>query len=532
MSAPPAGADPSIGNLQVRPNPFSPNGDGVSDTVELSLIPGGSGASVVVRVEIVRVAGGELLEVLVNDETVPVDLLLSRTWAPGIFADGFYQFDVTVREDSAADSASVVITADSTPPNVLFGSVTPNPFDPLEADSLRDTLSVPVTVLTDSLTPVRTTVTVLLVGVEFRVLGSFDGAGTTTFFWDGRPPGSTTPISGVYGLRAIARDQAANADTVFQSVTVDHDAPSFIESPADTIFTTSFPVELVGRVVDDDLVDRLEASVSLGSPPTLSVTPALPDSIVDWLVIVDDAAPVPSFRDVVVVARDTYGHSDTAKVTVAYDDVAPVPVSSSFVGDVASVSSGERVTIRTVWNLTGLRIDADFSDLDSGFLPPDSTGQGHIASVTEEGGGSYLVLYDITQSNSAVPTVRDIVIEGSTGFLHAADTLSVKLEDRLFGDRFVSIDRNWFDPRAGEIVTIAARFAGVPLNVEIFDLSGKRVRRLQATGVVQWDGKNDDGERVGSGVYFLRAEAGDDEELRKVAVLKGGRPSPDVRTTR
>jgi serine protease len=63
------------------------------------------------------------------------------------------------------------------------------------------------------------------------------------------------------------------------------------------------------------------------------------------------------------------------------------------------------------------------------------------------------------------------------------------------------------------------------VRVQLYDVSGRLVRTLdQGTvpageRVVRWDGKDDRGERVGSGVYFFHAETPDGVENRRVVVF-------------
>jgi hypothetical protein len=62
--------------------------------------------------------------------------------------------------------------------------------------------------------------------------------------------------------------------------------------------------------------------------------------------------------------------------------------------------------------------------------------------------------------------------------------------------------------------------------LDVYDLAGRHVRTLVAGLVAAgwrtatWDGRSDAGERVASGVYFCRLEAGTRELSRKVVVLK------------
>jgi len=86
----------------------------------------------------------------------------------------------------------------------------------------------------------------------------------------------------------------------------------------------------------------------------------------------------------------------------------------------------------------------------------------------------------------------------------------------------LTVDRNSFSPVEGDDVEIdiGSGFSGTLL-VEIYNMAGILVRSIEESGSsVAWDGRNSDGEIVASGVYFLRIEAGGDDEIRKVAVVK------------
>jgi subtilisin family serine protease len=64
------------------------------------------------------------------------------------------------------------------------------------------------------------------------------------------------------------------------------------------------------------------------------------------------------------------------------------------------------------------------------------------------------------------------------------------------------------------------------VSLRIYNILGQRVTSLVAgphaggSHVVQWDGTNDHGEKVGSGIYFYRLEAGELVQTRKMAFLK------------
>ena len=65
-----------------------------------------------------------------------------------------------------------------------------------------------------------------------------------------------------------------------------------------------------------------------------------------------------------------------------------------------------------------------------------------------------------------------------------------------------------------------------PAELQVFNLRGQNVRRLVAGSLeagdhsVTWDGRDDSGARVPSGVYFYKLTAGDFEGLQRMVLLK------------
>jgi flagellar hook assembly protein FlgD len=82
---------------------------------------------------------------------------------------------------------------------------------------------------------------------------------------------------------------------------------------------------------------------------------------------------------------------------------------------------------------------------------------------------------------------------------------------------------NPFNPRTTLRFSMAA---GAPVTIEIFDVAGRRVRTLvndtRGAGAYEevWDGRNDRGYEVGSGLYFARMETGKFSATRKLTLLK------------
>jgi len=66
--------------------------------------------------------------------------------------------------------------------------------------------------------------------------------------------------------------------------------------------------------------------------------------------------------------------------------------------------------------------------------------------------------------------------------------------------------------------------AAGPVDAEVFDVSGHRVRRLRASegadGAIAWDGRGDDGRRLGSGLYLLRVGDGQSSATARMLLLR------------
>jgi len=90
--------------------------------------------------------------------------------------------------------------------------------------------------------------------------------------------------------------------------------------------------------------------------------------------------------------------------------------------------------------------------------------------------------------------------------------------------RTVDLRQNWPNPFGPE-TSIGYRLSQpVPVELGIYDASGRQVRSLihaqQAAGEysVRWDGRNDAGDLLPSGVYFYRLNAGGENQVRKMVL--------------
>ena len=91
----------------------------------------------------------------------------------------------------------------------------------------------------------------------------------------------------------------------------------------------------------------------------------------------------------------------------------------------------------------------------------------------------------------------------------------------------VSIFDNVVNPHKGQSATIAAHLkkSGM-LTIQIMTLDGNVIRTLERSHkdagdhFVNWDGRNNGGNPVASGMYFVRIAGPEIDEVRKILVIK------------
>ena len=89
--------------------------------------------------------------------------------------------------------------------------------------------------------------------------------------------------------------------------------------------------------------------------------------------------------------------------------------------------------------------------------------------------------------------------------------------------RLVGNVPNPFNPTTEIRFELSKRTA---VNLEVYNVSGQRVRTLvdesrsAGTHAVTWDGRDDNGSSVSSGVYFYRLRAGDFSESRRMTLIR------------
>ncbi len=126
--------------------------------------------------------------------------------------------------------------------------------------------------------------------------------------------------------------------------------------------------------------------------------------------------------------------------------------------------------------------------------------------ISDESGSSYGVLIDNVTLAVAAPTaIGDIVAEVPTAFA------------------IEGIYPNPFNSRTQIDLMIPERQRA---QVDIYDLLGRLIRRVETGEIgagryrISWDGRNDRNEPVGSGIYFVRAQAGRYSDIKAVTLIK------------
>jgi hypothetical protein len=149
------------------------------------------------------------------------------------------------------------------------------------------------------------------------------------------------------------------------------------------------------------------------------------------------------------------------------------------------------------------------------------TGNGAIDILTWDthgfGGGLYLM--EITTTDSEGWTCRDLRLAGIPTNATNVDPDSPHIKTMLRGSY-----PNPFNPAT----TIEFSLAGsTKVTLVIYDVAGRKVRilmdrELKDTGVhkVDWDGRNDSGNQLSSGVYFCKFLAEGQVEARKLILLR------------
>ncbi len=533
-----------INDLGAFPNPFSPNGDGVYDQVDIVYTLSDSAR---VEVDVFDSLGTIVRNLNAGDwEQGPGQH--AYTWyglndGSQQQPDGRYTLSVSA---DGAEPAELVLVVDTVPALVSGLSVQPSRFTP-DGDGLADSTLVSCRLESagpddrfwaEVVDPVDGSTLDLLTGV---------GADSVSVYWDGSNSAGGAAADTVYTVIVRTMDTAGNADERETLVDLDTAAPvltvHYAPDPAvEEIRVASNPdTTVVGTAYDRAGVKSVEMSVDGGDTWSTihSARGPLWDAAVEWshLFVCEECDP--GVRDdttsVMIRAHDAtltsnglghYNTSSTAHPMLSFDiifDVAPPIYRDSYTEDQdATYEVGQRIRIKSFWDAPGYTMEADFSHVDSAVDSMfDMTG----VTWSDLGGGEYRIDYTTSTGDALVPVYNAPVwIRAIDMFGRAVTdtTVTVSVVESSSSVPGLSVSRNAFDPSASESVKIALGQGGDGARVQIYNMAGVLVRTLESGGAgeVTWSGKNESGEIVASGVYFLHITTAAGDATRSVAVVK------------
>lgn len=156
----------------------------------------------------------------------------------------------------------------------------------------------------------------------------------------------------------------------------------------------------------------------------------------------------------------------------------------------------------------------------SGFVLPTSSSDINVTfDATQLDEGEYVGYLDIISNDpdeGSIAVECTLTVSGETGIEDLSSVIPEKFE----------LQQNYpnpFNPTTRITFALPVQSA---VRLIIYDLLGRQVKGLLAEKLpagyhaVSWDGTNDKGRAVSSGIYFYRLEAGDFEQNRKMIMLK------------
>lgn len=181
--------------------------------------------------------------------------------------------------------------------------------------------------------------------------------------------------------------------------------------------------------------------------------------------------------------------------------------------DTGSLVDGENEIYAQRVLTTGLEADSDTRISDLG--PDGNTGFEAVfpAVAPRAGTPTYLVVFD-GDDDTAPQVGNEYEIWGQ------------RLQSPLRASSYTGVDAvkifpNPFRPSKGH-TSVTLNQLPASASIEIFTIAGERVRSLTAdrTGAATWDGKNDSGDAVSSGVYLIYFKAGSSDDVKKIVVQR------------
>ncbi|MDZ7310689.1 MAG: T9SS type A sorting domain-containing protein [candidate division KSB1 bacterium] len=142
----------------------------------------------------------------------------------------------------------------------------------------------------------------------------------------------------------------------------------------------------------------------------------------------------------------------------------------------------------------------------------------------------------VTFIDNADTTIKFSTLTDATGFYRIGLTTSVEFNINDLPDKF-ALGQSYPNPFSSSTVIPYQLKRNSTVRVTIYDILGREVRKFfvgsQAAGShnMLWDGRDNFGKRVASGIYFYKLQAGDESRVGKMIFDSGGGGSASLSPT-
>lgn len=483
---------PSITDVEVNPTPFSPNGDGVRELLRLEYTLSVDASSVTAAV---RDADGFHVAVLLDGAFRPAgkDTLIWNGLTDNLSRapDGTYFVHLSARNSvGQTEEDSPFFVLDATTPTARITELYPKPFAPAlppSPDSLTVRISVSGSQAEDSIS--------VTVGPKdepaddaLSLTPPFSGDGEYLCYWkDKGDP------DGFYRVEVFMQDVALNRSTDDSSFLLDR-SPPLIEvlDPPDGAILGELPDLLQAKVYDESGVDSLE--ISYDGRPFAVVPNAAGQDTVYWTSPLRDSLPGEGEHTVRVRATDLLGRlgardndDGVLSISLTTDTEPPPPPSLDPLPPVVRTARIE---------VTGTADDADsvmvyLNDFENPALALRVTIKDAFSGALNlRSGVNELAAISVDEAGNQSDFSSSVTVEYRQEF------------GVFFNKRF----------RPGNAFEISLDRPAREVTLALYSTSGRMVRLLRGDGPssafsLTWDGYDDSGTSLNSGVYLCRVNA-------------------------
>ena len=234
----------------------------------------------------------------------------------------------------------------------------------------------------------------------------------------------------------------------------------------------------------------------------------------------------------------TCGQTASYSVTFTFSNAVPagqIAVGVVGLGRIDQTCSPRKTTVSVAGSPTPTFL-GDWS-LGAGFAPTAASVTGTTLtlsnSVAEPGAGYFNTDFGVVQVNSAassitlnVSNISDDGIGVTIGRIAPCPPIFASDVEPSFATDNSQLLSVWPNPSSGSTEVRFGLPGAAVAGVEILGVDGRRVRSLgekelsAGRGSVRWDGRDDRGQRVSSGIYFVRLSVGGRIAAQRLTIIR------------